>query len=108
VLALVSGALTTLISVAPANVVGAVAGLALLATLGSSLAAALSAERDRLAAALTFVVATSGATFLGVSSAFWALLAGLALMLVMRRPAPAPESERTDQDAPATSGGRSS
>jgi benzoate membrane transport protein len=108
VLGLVSGALTTLISVAPADVVGAVAGLALLATLGSSLAAALSAERDRLAAALTFVVATSGATFLGVSSAFWALLAGLALMIVMRRQAPAPQTERTDQDAPATSGGQAS
>jgi len=105
VLALVSGALTTLISVAPANVVGAVAGLALLGTLSSSLAAALSAERDRLAATLTFVVATSGTTFLGVSSAFWALLAGLALMAVMRRQAPASQIERTGHDARATSGG---
>ena len=51
------------------------------------------------------VVATSGTTFLGVSSAFWALLAGLALMAVMRRQAPASQIERTGHDARATSGG---
>ncbi|HWE59380.1 MAG TPA: benzoate/H(+) symporter BenE family transporter [Solirubrobacteraceae bacterium] len=85
ILALLAGALATLIAVASPDVVGAVAGLALLGTLGSSLAGALSAEHDREAAAITFVIAASGATFLGVGSAFWALLAGLAVRVVTRR-----------------------
>ena len=85
VLALVSGALAALISVASPEVFGSVAGLALLGTLASSLAAALSGEQDREAAAITFVVAASATTFLGVGSAFWALFAGLAVRAVTRR-----------------------
>jgi benzoate membrane transport protein len=83
--ALLSNALATLIAVASPDVVGAVAGLALLGTLAASLAGALSADRDREAAAITFVIAASGTTFLGVGSAFWALLAGLAVRVVTRR-----------------------
>ena len=79
VLALLSGALTTFVSGAPSDVVGAVAGLALLGTLASSLSAALADPAERTAAAITFVVAASGVTFLGVGAAFWALVAGLAL-----------------------------
>lgn len=77
VLALVSAALTALVSAAPPDVTGAVAGLALLGTLAGSLAAALRAERDREAAAITFVVAASGMTAGGIGAAFWALAAGL-------------------------------
>jgi benzoate membrane transport protein len=85
VLALLSTALTTFVSVAPLNVVGAVAGLALLGTLSSSLAGALSASEGREAAAITFVVAASGLTFLGVGAAFWALAAGLLVRAVQPR-----------------------
>jgi benzoate membrane transport protein len=88
VLALLSGALTTLISIASPDVFGSVAGLALLGTLAASLAGALAGESDREAAAITFVVAASGATFLGVGSAFWAVLAGLAVRVVTRRARP--------------------
>jgi benzoate membrane transport protein len=77
VLALVSTALVAFVSVAPPDVVGAVAGLALLGTLSSSLAGALSATDGREAAAITFVVAASGLTFFGIGGAFWALAAGL-------------------------------
>ena len=83
--ALLSGALATLITVASPDVIGTVAGLALLGTLASSLAAALSSVGEREAAAITFVIAASGATFLGVGSAFWALLAGLAVRAVTHR-----------------------
>ncbi len=85
VLALFSGALATLIGVASPDVIGAVAGLALLGTLASSLAGALGGEEGREAAAITFVVAASGTTFLGVGSAFWALLAGLGVLAVTAR-----------------------
>jgi benzoate membrane transport protein len=87
ILALLSGALTTFVSVAAPDVIGSVAGLALLATLASSLSAALAEARDREAAAITFVVAASGTTFLSIGSAFWALLAGLAVRVVVRPPA---------------------
>jgi benzoate membrane transport protein len=85
VLALLSTALTTFVSVAPLDVVGAVAGLALLGTLSSSLAGALSAVEGREAAAITFVVAASGLTFLGIGAAFWALAAGLLVHAVLPR-----------------------
>ena len=86
VLALLTGALTTFVSVAPADVVGAVAGLALLRTLASSLADALAGADGREAAAITFVVAASGTTLLGVGSAFWALVAGLAVRAMVTAP----------------------
>lgn len=85
VFALLSGALATLMAVTSPDVFGSVAGLALLGTLASSLAGALAGQRDREAAAITFVVAASGATFLGVGSAFWALFAGLAVRAVTHR-----------------------
>ena len=85
VLALVSAALTTFLSAAPADVTGAVAGLALLATLSASLSGALSAVDGREAAAITFVVAASGLTFLGIVAAFWARVAGLLVLAVLPR-----------------------
>jgi benzoate membrane transport protein len=85
VLALLSTALTTFVSAAPLDVVSAVAGLALLGTLSSSLAGALSAAEEREAAAITFVVAASGLTFLGIGAAFWALAAGLLVGAVRPR-----------------------
>jgi benzoate membrane transport protein len=91
VLALLSTALTTFVSAAPLEVVGAVAGLALLGTLSSALAGALSAAEGREAAAVTFVVAASGLAFLGIGAAFWALAAGLLVHAVLRRP-PGPQA----------------
>ncbi|KAF0848535.1 benzoate/H(+) symporter BenE family transporter [Nocardia caishijiensis] len=85
VLGLASAALVTLIAAAPAGTLETVAGLALLATLAASLSAALTDPDDRLAALVTFLVAASGTTLLGIGGAFWALLAGL----VVRRILPA-------------------
>jgi len=83
VLGLLSAAFTTLASAAPADVIGAVAGLALLGTLASSLSGALSAAEGREAAVITFTVAASGLTFLGIGAAFWALAAGLLVRMVL-------------------------
>ena len=88
VLGLLSAAFATLASTAPADVIGAVAGLALLGTLASSLSGALSAAEGRESAVITFAVAASGLTFLGVGAAFWALAAGLLVRAVLTaRPA---------------------
>ncbi|UGT39436.1 benzoate/H(+) symporter BenE family transporter [Nocardia yamanashiensis] len=77
VLALASGALVTLVAAAPEGVLETVAGLALIATLAAALTAALTPAAHRSAAALTFLVAASGVTLLGIGAAFWALVAGL-------------------------------
>lgn len=63
---------------------GAVAGLALLGTMATSLSASVADESSRLPAAITFVVAASGVTVLGVGSPFWALLAGSAAWMLLR------------------------
>jgi benzoate membrane transport protein len=84
-LAVASTALVAFISVAPPDVTGAVAGLALLGTLCSSLASAMSVTEGREAAAITFVVAASGLTFLQVGAAFWALAAGLLVGRILPR-----------------------
>jgi benzoate membrane transport protein len=104
VLALLSAALTTFVSAAPADVTGAVAGLALLGTLSASLAAALAATEGREAPAITFVVAASGLSFLGIGAAFWALVAGLLVRAVLARPAgPAERAASAQHQAPSPS-----
>jgi benzoate membrane transport protein len=83
---LVLGALATALAgvaaAAPAGVIGAVAGLALLGTLGSALAGATSEVEGREAAVVTFVVAASGVALAGIGAAFWALAAGLLVRAV--------------------------
>ncbi|MDH2412886.1 benzoate/H(+) symporter BenE family transporter [Nocardioides sp. CER19] len=81
-------ALASVAVAAPAGVVGAVAGLALLGTLGSALAGATSAVDGRAAAMVTFVVAASGVTLAGIGAAFWALVAGLVVRAVTRERMP--------------------
>ncbi|WP_206073966.1 benzoate/H(+) symporter BenE family transporter [Pseudarthrobacter sp. AG30] len=91
-LAAFSAALVAVVGAAPAGMLEAVAGLALLGTLASAVSAALADPEDRIAPAVTFLMAASGLAFAGIGSAFWALLAGLAVraLLVPRRRA-APE-----------------
>lgn len=89
VLAVASSALAAMVAAAENGLMQAAAGLALLGTLGSSLAEALADPREREAAAATLVVAASGVTVLGIGAAFWALVAGLACRAVLHRPAPA-------------------
>ncbi len=83
VLGLGSVALGTLVGLAPAGVVPAVAGLALLGTLAASTQAALAEPADRIPAVATMVTAASGIAFAGTSSAFWALVAGLTVRVVL-------------------------
>jgi benzoate membrane transport protein len=68
----------------PRELVFAVAGLALIGTIGNGLAAALSNERDREPALITFLVTASGVALFGIGSAFWGLLAGVLAILILR------------------------
>jgi benzoate membrane transport protein len=83
-LGIASAAFGALVLLAPAGVIPAVAGLALLATLASSLQAALSVSDERIPAVIAFATAASGIAIAGVSAAFWALIAGLLVRFVLR------------------------
>jgi benzoate membrane transport protein len=84
-LALLATLAAAFIAASPPILIEAVAGLALLPSLASALAGSLQAEDSRLPAILTFVTTASGVTVLGIGGAFWGLIAGIALMLVLRR-----------------------
>jgi len=84
VLGIASAALSTLVVLAPTGVIPAVAGLALLATLASSLNAALTDPDERIPASIAFATAASGTAIAGVSAAFWALIAGLVVRSILR------------------------
>jgi len=68
----------------PKELVSAIAGLALLGTIGNGLAAAVVKDTEREPALITFLVTASGAVLYGIGSAFWGLLAGAMALLVMR------------------------
>ncbi|MEJ0012526.1 MAG: benzoate/H(+) symporter BenE family transporter [Bauldia sp.] len=79
------------VTASPPLLIEAVAGLALLGSLGGALSSALAKEDERLPAVVTFVIAASGVSFLGIGAAFWGLIAGGALMALIKwRPALAP------------------
>lgn len=70
--------------IAPTEVITAVAGLALIPALVSSLSGAFSVPGKLEAPALTFLFAASGMTLLGVSGAFWGTLIGVLVWLLKR------------------------
>ncbi|ALX65838.1 benzoate/H(+) symporter BenE family transporter [Microbacterium sp. XT11] len=72
-----SAAFAALVLLAPDAVIPAVAGLALLAAFGSSVQQAIDDPGERIPAVVTFLIAASGISLLGVSAAFWALVGGL-------------------------------
>lgn len=81
------GSITALMSALPTVWVQMLAGLALLGTLGGSLFQALSNDRERDAAMVTFLVTASGITLAGVGSAFWGLvIGGVSFALLSRKP----------------------
>jgi len=84
-----AGLVVTLAAVAPAGIIEAVAGLALVGALVGSLEGAFAQPRHRTSAGLTFLLAASGITLWSVGAAFWALLLGLAVRATLER-APRP------------------
>ena len=81
--AIVAGFVTVLVGFTR-ELVLTIAGLALLGAIGNGLAAALSNEKEREPAFVTFLVTVSGVTLLSIGSAFWGLLAGVLAWLILR------------------------
>ena len=84
VLGLLGGAVVGLIAAFPKALVLAVAGLALLGTIGGGLATAMHDPAQREPALITYLVTASGLTMGGVGAAFWGVVAGVLALLVQR------------------------
>ena len=78
--AVVTGVLTAF----PQELVVAIAGIALLSTIGNGLASSLKNEVHREAALITFLVTLSGVTLMGIGSAFWGVVAGSFALFVQQ------------------------
>ncbi|RYX95572.1 MAG: benzoate transporter BenE [Comamonadaceae bacterium] len=84
VIGIFGAAVTGLLTAFPAELVVAIAGLALLGTIASALAAAVRDEPHREAALITFLVTLSGVAIAGVGSAFWGVVAGTIALFVQQ------------------------
>lgn len=81
----VFGAVVTgLLTAFPRELVVAIAGLALLGSIGAGLASALREETHREAALITFLVTLSGVVIAGIGSAFWGVVAGSIALFVQQ------------------------
>ena len=67
----------------PATFITTLAGLALLGTLGGSLASAMADAPSREAALITFLAAAADISLFGIGGAFWGLVIGLAAFAVL-------------------------
>lgn len=84
VIGIFGAVITGLLTAFPKELVVAIAGLALLGTIGNGLAAALRDEAHREAALITFLVTLSGVVVAGVGSAFWGVVAGSLALFVQQ------------------------
>jgi benzoate membrane transport protein len=84
VVGLFGATVVALFAAFPRELVAALAGLALFATIGNGLGAALADPNQREPALVTFLVTASGVTLAGVGSAFWGLVAGGMTLAILR------------------------
>ncbi len=84
VIGIFGAAITGLLTAFPRELVVAIAGLALLGTIGSGLASAVRDESHREAALITFLVTLSGVVIAGIGSAFWGVVAGALALFVQQ------------------------
>lgn len=84
VIGLFGAAVTGLLTAFPKELVAAIAGFALLGTIGGGLAAAVRDESHREAALITFLVTLSGVTIVGIGSAFWGVVAGAIALAIQQ------------------------
>jgi benzoate membrane transport protein len=84
VLGVLGGAVGALLTAVPHALVLVVAGLALVPTIASAMATAVRDEDEREAAVVTFLVTASGLTLAGIGAAFWGLVAGIVVRIMLR------------------------
>lgn len=79
----------------PATFITTLAGLALLGTIGGSLAGAMAEPASREAALITFLASAANINMLGVGGAFWGLVIGLIAYMVLNGQLPRKRSVET-------------
>ena len=81
---LAGATVVALLAAFPAELIAAIAGLALLGSIGNGLATAVEDPVYREAAVITFLVTLSGVVIGGIGSAFWGVVAGTIALFVQK------------------------
>ncbi len=87
-----------------ATFITTLAGLALLGTIGGSLASAMADAKAREASLITFLAAAANITLLGIGGAFWGLVIGLVAYAVLNGRLPQRTPKSVMPPAPANKG----
>ncbi|MCC9163963.1 benzoate/H(+) symporter BenE family transporter [Alcaligenes sp. MMA] len=91
----------------PATFITTLAGLALLGTIGGSLAGAMADVKSREAALITFLASAANITLFGIGGAFWGLVIGLLAYFILNGKLPQRKTEKLSNDGlPAASDAR--
>ncbi len=91
----------------PATFIATLAGLALLGTIGGSLANAMADAQSREAALITFLAAAANVTLFGIGGAFWGLAIGLLAYALLNGRLPRRRSASLRTGAPLPTAGES-
>ena len=88
IFAIFTGVAVAFVYQTPRDLLLAASGLALLPTIVNAFNVMVETASERLPAVITFLIASSGLAFFSVGAAFWAILAGLAViqLLKLKRP----------------------
>lgn len=82
----------------PATFITTLAGLALLGTIGGSLAGAMADIKSREAALITFLASAANITLFGIGGAFWGLVIGLLAYFILNGKLPQRKTEKLGND----------
>lgn len=87
----------------PASFITTLAGLALLGTIGGSLAGAMADVKSREAALITFLASAANITLFGIGGAFWGLVIGLLAYFILNGKLPQRQVRRYGVDTTKSS-----
>lgn len=83
----------------PATFITTLAGLALLGTIGGSLAGAMAEPKSREAALITFLASAANITLFGIGGAFWGLVIGLLAYFILNGKLPQRKTAKLGNEA---------
>ena len=86
VVGLFGGALAQLLGAMPKELIVALAGLALIGSITTGLVGLVTNDKHRDSSVITFLVAASGVSLLGLGAAFWSLVIGGIAYLILHQP----------------------
>lgn len=91
-LGLFGATVSALFALFPKEMVLALAGLALLNTIGAGLASAVADEKRREPALVTFLITASGLHLFGIGAAFWGIVLGILASIILHAPLRSPST----------------